>query len=153
MSNPILPSEFNVAGITVESTVDEDLRIDRDALSEEFEKHSIRFNFYAVSFELCQDHETRLKASMDRLYGLCDVQARAEMEMAKVKVTEKKVENMVITMSDYVKKQEEYFDACLQTRLMKAARDAMVHKKDCLISLGANIRAELQNDPYMKKQS
>lgn len=150
MKNPILPSEYNVAGTIVESTAEEDLAVDRDNLSYEFEKHASSFNNYASAYEICLDYETRKKAQLERLYALCDVQARAEMTQGGVKVTEKKVENMVITMTDYVKMQDEYFDACLQTRLVKAARDAMIQKKDCLISLGANIRAELSNDPSMK---
>jgi len=150
MSTEILPSEFSVAGVSVTSTAQEDLSIDRSDLSGEFERHAQAFNVYATSYELCLDYETRLKSELERLYAVLDVASRSEMENAKVKVTEKKVENMVITSAEYVKKQSLYFDACLQTKLMKATRDAMMAKKDCLISLGANIRAELASEPYMK---
>ncbi len=148
----ILNQEFEIDGIPHQSVLVEDLNIDRMNLSEEFEKHSQRFAWYGTAYELCMDKERRLKAELGRAYAQLDVQARAQMSAAGIKVSEQKVENMVNLTPDYIKIQDEYFDAMRMAGLLKAARDAMMAKKDCLVSLGANIRAEMSSDPSLLQE-
>jgi len=152
MSDEILDQEYDVDGVAHRSELAKDLDIDRLNLSEEFEKHSKRYAWYATAYELCLDKERRLKAELGRAYAHLDAQARANMTSNGIRISEKKVENMVITASDYVALQEEYHEAQRMTGLLKAARDAMISKKDCLVSLGANIRAELASDPSLLQE-
>jgi hypothetical protein len=145
----VLVDEYDVDDVVYTSSLKEDLRIDRTNLDEEFIEHSSKYAWYSTAYELCLDKERRLKSELARAYAQLDVQARMSMKAQGIRVSEKKVENMVITSKDYVELQEEYFNAQRMTGLLKAARDAMIHKKECLISLGANIRAELASDPSL----
>lgn len=149
----MLVDKYKVAGQEYESQLEEDLHVDRFDLNTEFEKHSERFAWYATAYELAQAYEGRLKNDLERLYALLDIQARAKMTQNNIRITEKKVENTVITDNTYMKLQDEYQEAKLQTGVLKAARDAMYAKKDALISLGANIRAEMASDPSILKDA
>ena len=148
-----LVETYTVGGVDHPAKLVDDLFIDRTDLSFAFEVHSERFSWYATAYELALDAEQRIKAQLDRAYAQLDVQARTNMEAAGVKVTEKKVENTVITHPQYIKLQNDYFDAKREAGLLKAAKDAMVHRKDCLVSLGANVRQEMQSNPSLLEEA
>ena len=148
----IFVDKFDVDGVEVESTLQDDLSMDKLNLSHEFEIHSERYSFYATAYELCLDRERRLKAGLARAYAVLDVQARAQLKANGIKIVEKKVENVVITSQQYVILQDDYFESQRMTGLLKAARDSMIHKKECMISLGANMRAELASDPSLLQE-
>jgi hypothetical protein len=62
------------------------------------------------------------------------------------------VENTVITHPMYVELQDKYLAAKLNTSLLRTAKDAMIHRRDMLIQLGANYRAEGMSDISLKEQ-
>jgi hypothetical protein len=62
------------------------------------------------------------------------------------------VENTVITDPKYVELQEKYLDAKRNAGVLKSARDAMIHRKDMLVQMGANYRAEGSSDISLKEQ-
>lgn len=126
--------------------------INRSDLSNEFAEHAERFAWYATAYELASDEELRLKEHLARVYAQVDAHVRAEAKAAATKLTEKMVENTVITHPKYVQVQEKYLDAKRNTGLLKAARDSMIHRRDMLISLGANYRAEGRSDISLKEE-
>lgn len=133
-----------------DSNLEEDLRVNPANLNDEFATHSEKFAWYATAYELAKDYEMQLKARVERLYAQLDYIVREEGRLAGIKLTEKKVENSVITRDDYVRLYDLYIEAQKNTGLLRAARDAMIHKKDMLISMGANYRAEGASDLSMK---
>lgn len=144
---------FNVAGAKYPNKLKEHLYINMGTLSEEFSSHSERFAWYATAYELASDLETRLKEKLARVYATLDHRVRMEGRDAGVKLTEKMVENTVITDKNYVELQEEYFDAKRDANLLKAARDAMIHRRDMMIQMGANYRAEGASDISLKQDN
>lgn len=148
----IFEDKWNIDGVEYESTLADDLRLDRMNLNEEFEKHAEKFAFYSTAYEICLDKERRAKAVLDRVYAILDSQARGDLAANGIKATEKKIENMVVTAPDYLAAQDEYFEAQRLVGLLKSARDAMIHKKECMVSLGANFRQEMNSDPSLLQQ-
>lgn len=147
----IFPTTYMVGDVEYESSLKEDLAIDRSNLSEEFAEHPRAYGWYSTAYEIALDAEQRKKAELERAYAVLDVQARANMEAAGVRPTEAKVKNVVITHPEYVALQDKYFEAKTDAGVIKAARDAMIHRKDCLVSLGANLRAEAASNPEILK--
>lgn len=137
---------YTVGHVDYASTLDTDLYINRSDLSSEFAEHSSRFAYYATCFELAADKSRRLDIDLKRLYAVLDYQKRMEMRNADMKTTEKMVENMVITDDNYVALQGDVLEAEKHLGLLKAARDAMAQRKEMLVSLGANHRAEFRSD-------
>lgn len=141
---------FVVGSNEYASKLKEDLFVNRNDLSEAFAQHAERFAWYATCYELSQDKLARLEAELKRAYAVLDHEARGTLAMSGVKTTEKMVENTVITDPRYIELQEEVFAAQKQVGLLKAARDAMIHRRDMLISMGATYRAEVRSDPSLK---
>lgn len=145
-----LNSTFTVGSITYNAQLEEDLFVNRSDLNNEFVKHPERFAFYATCYELAnvkvQQHEVALK----RLYALIDHEKRSELMNSGIKVTEKMIENSVVTDDRYVAFQEETIEAQKQAALLKVAMIAMTQRKDMLIQLGSAFRAEMQADLSVK---
>ena len=130
----------------------EDLHVNHTALSEVMGEHAEKFAWYSTAYELAQDHEARLKEELAKTYARLDHKIRMEAKGASVRMTEKMVENSVITHAMYTELQDKYLDAKRATGLLKAARDAMIHRRDMLIQMGANYRAEGAADVSLRAQ-
>lgn len=128
------------------------LAVNQSALSDVFAEHAEHFAWYSTAYELAMDHEARLKEELQRTYARIDHKVRTDARAAGVKHTEKMVDNSVITHPKYVELQDEYLEAKKNTGLLKAARDAMIHRRDMLIQMGANYRAEGASDISLREE-
>lgn len=129
-----------------------DLFINPGNLNGEFAEHSERFAWYSTAFELAQDWEKRLKVALERCYAQEDYKARMELTGAGIKFTEKMIEATVTTSAAYMQLTDAYLEAQKNTGLLKAARDAMIHRRDMLVGMGANYRAEGRSDIFLKAE-
>lgn len=144
---------FSVGDTQYAFELAEDAKIDKQNLNGEFQDHAEIFAFYATAYELALDVEARAKANLDRVYAQEDYQARINGQQAGVKLTEKMVENTVITQQAYVDALNQHLEAKKNVGLLKAAKDALTHKKDMLVSLGAMMRAEGMSDISIKQEA
>ena len=144
--------KFVIANEPYENTLQEDLYINSTDLSSAFEDHAQRFSWYATGFELASDYDGRLKIELVRLGATLYNTYKAEAVSTGMKITEKGRDNRVITTDIYLSLQDQYLGAARQTRLLKAARDAMIHRKDMLVSAASNYRAEIQSDISLRTQ-
>lgn len=152
MSDEQLFDVFTIGQTKFPNRLDEDLAVNQSVLSEEFAHHAERFAWYSTAYELAANHEARLKEELARAYAHVDARVREDARGSGVKMTEKAVENTVITHPIYNEVQEEYLTAKRNTGLLKSARDAMIHRRDMLIQLGANYRAEGVSDIALREQ-
>lgn len=141
---------FVVGSQEYESRLQEDLFVNRNDLAEAFATHSERFAWYATCYELAQEKLARLETALKRMYAVLDHEHRTTYAANGVKTTEKMIENTVITDMRYIELQDKVIDATKEVGLLKAARDAMIHRRDMLISMGATYRAEVRSDPSLK---
>jgi len=142
---------FRIGDNTFPNHLTEHTDLKSKHINESFMEHSQLFAWYATAYELALDNEARLKEELPRTYARLDHLHRTNGKAAGVKMTEKMVENTVITDSAYVKASGGYLDAKRNTGLLKAAKDAMIHRRDMLIQLGATYRAEGQSDLTLKQ--
>lgn len=119
-----------------------DVHINQGDLYGDFLIHPGRFAYWATLYEMSLHEVNTLKNELKRMYAKIDFNTRQEMKNAGMKSTEMMVENTVITHPKYVELQSECGEAELRSGLLKAARDAMIHRRDMLIQLGATARAE-----------
>jgi hypothetical protein len=147
-----LVEAFKIGSNTFPNKLNEHLDLRTKHIDTCFCEHSELFAWYATAYELALYTELHLKEELARLYARADHKARMDSKMSGIKLTEKMVENTVITFPEYVDKQNEYFDSKLNTGLLRAAKDAMIHRRDMLIQMGATYRAEGQSDLKLKQQ-
>jgi ATP-dependent protease HslVU (ClpYQ) peptidase subunit len=103
--------------------------------------------------ELAKDRVAVLKTKLDQLYARIDYRVRTEATNAKVKLTEKMVENTVITDPEYVKLQQELLVARKDNGMLVCGVEALAQRKEMLISLGANARASLTAGPRINEEA
>lgn len=137
---------LKINGKEYEYNVDEQLQIDTSDISEEFATHAGKFAYWAILVENASYQVDVLKQDLAVARAQLDAQKRAELKAAGKKSTEKMVENMVITDPQYLEKEDAYLDAKRTLGYFKAAKDAMIQRKDMLVSLGATQRAEYNSD-------
>lgn len=145
--------QFSIATDEHENNLQEDLYINSTNLSSAFEDHAQRFSWYATAFELASDYDGRLKIELERLHATLYNTYKSEAISTGMKITEKGLECKIITTDIYLSLQDQYLSATRQTRLLKAARDAMIHRKDMLVSAASNYRAEIQADISLRTQA
>lgn len=148
----MLPEKFEIGSKTYDKDVNEDLRINMGNLNQDFADHAGKFAWYATAYELTESEVAKAKDALERLEAVLDYEVRQELETHGVKVTEAKVKNTLVTRPEYVEQQEKLRKAQLNAGLAKASRDAMIHRKDMLVGLGANYRAEGNADLSLKTQ-
>lgn len=144
---------FTIGEQTFPNELREHVSLQHKPIQEAFKEHAELFAWYATAYELASDHESRLKTELGRKYAMLDASARQQAKQAGVKMTEKMVENTVITSPAYRSLEDDYLRAKRDSGLLKAAKDAMVHRRDMLIQLGANYRAEGASDISLLTQA
>lgn len=146
-------STITIAGEEYEIDMESYLNVDSSNLQHEFERHVKMVAITGFAYERAVAHAQKLEVELDRIYALCDARARNEaaLEGGK-KPTEAMIENMAKTAAEYQTKQNEFLDAKKEAGLLKALRDAMTHRKDVLVGLGANYRQELQAEPTLRQR-
>jgi len=143
---------FRIGDTTFPNQLNEHIDVRSQHINECFMDHAGLFAWYATAFELALDLEGRTKKELERTYARLDHLHRTNGKAAGVKMTEKMVENTVITDPLYTKTQTEYLDAKRNAGLLKAAKEAMIHRRDMLIQMGATYRAEGLSDISLKEQ-
>ncbi|MCJ7760611.1 hypothetical protein MUP59_05655 [Candidatus Bathyarchaeota archaeon] len=140
------------SGITYQSSLEEDMLINSTDLDGEFVEQPRKFVWWAVLSEVAKDLLAQKKYEMEQLYARLDHEKRTVALNAKVKLTEKMTENEVITDPRYQKCMAEYLEIKKQNGMLMAGKEAMSQRKDMLISLGANYRAEGNADPVILQE-
>jgi len=152
-----------IDGIDFPIQISKDLEINPSDLEAEFCNQPQRFRYYGELAEAAKDEMSRLKVDLERTYAVIDEEVRNKnfihnqeaksKSVAPVKMTEKMVENCVITDPRYIAKLEEYSAARRQSGILKVYQDAMTHRLQMLIGIGANYRAEGNADPVILREA
>lgn len=134
--------DLDLDGVNFNRTLADDLPINGADINGEFMEQPELFAWWATVSELAKDRVASTKYQLERIYATKDHAVRLELTEAKAKITEKIVENTVITSKEYQECMFELLDAKKQLGLLLAGKEALVQRKDMLISLGANMRTE-----------
>jgi hypothetical protein len=120
-----------------------EVEIDETNLDEELAKQSANFLF--VSEKACAAESLYLtaKREQEELAARLDGLIRAELEDEGKKITERVVESCLVTHPDYIEQKKTVEKMRTQRDMMKALREAWYMRKDCLINIAYNKRAEI----------
>jgi len=144
---------FNVAAYGKLHTVDlvTDTNINVDNISDEFAKQPALMAWYGVLYEqaasAAQQAETDLdlfEANVSTMVRLLFKPGPGDKEKAE-KPTETQIKQLVYGDEEYVQKKREVDALKSQADLTKRAYEAVREKGSILISLGAHMRAEIEN--------
>ncbi len=128
----------------------EDIRIDMYNLNNCLIKQADIMMTYSSNYELASQEEFALKEALERAYAVLDPQARIMLQSSGQKTTEATVDATIIANDEYVALQTKYLAAKKNAGQWKAARDSVIHRKDMLVQLAANYRAENMGEITLK---
>jgi len=126
------------------------MRINPLALDEGFTKIAVQLATHNERYYEALKAHLAAKAELDRVWATLYLSIREELNEAGEKVTEAMLKAKVDAHADY-------FDARMRAVAAEAEKarlwgvlDALRAKKDALISLGANARAEMSGMPHLR---
>lgn len=156
----ILEIEVTTKLGTYEGDLRADLMIDVEDLTSSYLDQPGKFAWWAtlsaqaraIAERKKSDWEARKDYINKTLMGELDAEVRDELTDIGEKITEKKVENAIYTHPKYQaaivelkELRDEFLRASEQAQLLEVARESMDQRKDMLISIGAQLRAEGSN--------
>lgn len=127
-------------------------KIDITNLNEEFVKQAELYHEASVSYEMASYEENKLKTNLELAYAILDPQIRVALATEGAKTTEKTIESAIKSNAEYMNITVLHQAAKKNAGLWKAACMALQQKKDMLIQLGANYRAEGVSDTYLLQE-
>lgn len=150
MNTTELFDSVNINGQTYKIDPSADIAINRSDINGEIESHAGKFAWYATSYELAVANEMDAKAEFARVQARLDVRIRETFKTNGIKGTEAMVGHEMCLQDEYIAAQNAHREASLQVGLLKAQRDAMLHRRDMLVALAHNFRAEGFSDINLK---
>lgn len=122
-------------------------KIDKE-LAEQPEKY-LHFARLAALFTSKRD---RISEELKTCRAKCDVELRKGFAERNEKITEDKIKNLIESHQACVDMKSALLDAEEQCAVVSAIKEAFYHRKDMLVSLAANMRAELEGELFIKKR-
>lgn len=158
--------------LEIEQDLRERLRIDPLALEQEFITCPGNIAYLGAKHGAAIRDHLRAEIRRKKLWGLLLIQAREELESlqqeaqtkenlaasvgdrktkdVKVRVTESMVESHAQQLAAWQRAQEEEIEAEVTREVARTNLAAMLAKKDMLVQMGANQRAEMERDPTIR---
>jgi hypothetical protein len=147
----IYPTKLTLNGVEYPMDIADAVSIDECNLNEEFLRHPGLFAFIATAYEISVREENRASAALSRLEASLNHRGRMEAIQAGLKSTDKMAENYVKTQQEHVELSDALIEIEHQVGLLKAAKEAMIHRKDALIQLASTQRQEHASDISLKQ--
>jgi hypothetical protein len=142
----VLDFKVKVGGMSHRHNLATELSIDRKNINDNMSKQPSQYAWFAVLHALANDAYERLKAEKKSLYAEKDNRVRARAAKLGEKTTEKGIEQAIELDPEYMELSEHILEAKLNVDLLQAALIAFMQRKDMLISISSNMRAEMDTD-------
>jgi len=134
-----------VNGKVFKANLMEELRIEKDDLDTCFVEQPGKYAWWAVLAQLSASKTDLAKAEVERLEGELDEDIRRVILTGGEKPTEDMVKRRIKNHPDYVQANKYYYDCKRTSDILNEARKSFDHRKESLISIGANERAQGNN--------
>lgn len=125
-----------------------DIKINPNDLPYEFQHQPTLYYKYAIEFMEADGAEKNAKHQLEKVEANLFIIIRDEFIEAKEKFTNDLITAHIKKHDDYLRAYKEYLQAQINRVIARSRVDAFIQRKDMLIQLGANYRAEM--DSYIK---
>jgi len=131
---------------------DAELKLAEETINDDLKNQPSLYAFYAVMHEAAEAVVADRKLSLETLEAMLDETVRAEAATAGTKVTETMIVNRIRLKEDYLDAVIALNKAKAQSGKLRAIKDAFVHRKDMLVTLASNMRAQADPEIFIKKE-
>jgi len=128
------------------------VRIESSTLEEEFIRLPGDLAYWNHQYSRAYQTYLMAKNDLERVAASCSIIIRTQLGIEnKGKVTISEVEQQLVMSADYQRAKGAEIVAEAEKVRLYGVLDALLSKRDMLISLGAHMRQEMQNDPTIKR--
>ena len=138
--------------LDVDKYLAECVQIFPEGLQEEFVRLPADLAYWNARFAEALRGFLTGKINLDRTEARCRIEERERLGAAGGKVTESMVESAVEAAPEMEKAREALMEAEVEKVRLYGVLDAIRAKRDMLISLGAQHRAEMAGDPSIRER-
>lgn len=117
--------------------------IDEEDLDREYREQSALYAYFITKTSEADDLHAQAVTNKELVYAQADEYFRQKSDSLGVKVTEKRIESLIIQDEEYGNALDNERKTKLQHTILKGIVRAMEQRANMLISLGAHRRAEL----------
>lgn len=138
--------------VEVTQYLKECVTIEPMALEEEFVRVAADLAYWGAKWADAQKAAALVKLSRNEVEAALDAEHRAEAAQSGEKVTEKVIASRVASDERMKAIEIALIEADAAATRARAFADAVRAKKDMVVSLGSQVRAEMQADPSVRQQ-
>ena len=149
-----LKVDIKVNGKTRNFDFNKELAINHENPSEfnrEMAQQPAKYAWMGILYSLAVKQHGDAKSALKTKYAQLDKKHRKRREEEGVKITESLIEADIERDKEYTDSVVKVLEAELNMNIMRVATDAFEQRKDMLISIGSNLRHEMNQDINIKK--
>lgn len=130
-----------------------ELEIDENNLNQELTEQPSRYSWWGVLALRARARRDKLEEKTKVVDAQIDADLRKEARENRSKITEKEIASKVLLDTKHTEAMTDYLKAKKEADILQVgAREAFAQRKDCLISLAANLRQELDSELRITKR-
>lgn len=129
------------------------VQINEADMNAEFVKVPAQLAYWNNRYAIIYRHWLERKAMKEQLYAQLAIDIRTRLSIGASRVTLTEVESAVLLEPEYQQAKAKEIVAESEKVRLFGILDAIRSKRDMLVSLGANMRAEMQHDPSLRSQA
>lgn len=144
--------EIIIGGEKVELNPHLELKMDETTINDDLKNQPSLFAWYAVLEELAEKDFAEAKLAFDLMLAFLDKSFREEATKSNSKLTETQLLNQMRLDTQYLEATTRVNESRKNVGVLRAIKEAFAQRKDMLITLASNMRAQSDPDIYLKKQ-
>lgn len=129
---------------------EDELKIAEETINPNLSEQAARYCFYAMLEELAEEQMGQAKMTLEIIEAETDKLVREKLTQAGTKFTEAVILNEVKTDPTRLKALGEFNQARATVGKLHAIREAFIHRKDMLVTLASNMRAQMDTNLTVK---
>jgi hypothetical protein len=144
--------EIIIGGNQVELDPQFELKMDETTINDDLKKQPSLFAWYAVLEELAEKDFAEAKLTVDLVSASLDQSYREKAVQSNTKLTETQLINQIRLDNQFLDATAKVNECRKNVGVLRALKEAFGQRKDMLITLASNMRAQSDPDIYLKKQ-
>ncbi len=127
--------------------VDKDLQLSRNQLEQQMSRQSGLYHYYAMAYARAMKDEKRVQLRLSML----ESKIYRELSLNHSRVTEKMVKAECHIRPSWIKLSQFVDEHSHSVDVLKGVVQALMHKKDMLVNIGATVRVEMAGETRINK--
>ena len=137
--------------ITVSKFLADSVAVEPTAIQEEYVRLPADLAYWNELYARAYHRHLTAKVNEKHLNALLRIEHREQLENSVARVTESMVDSAVDTDERLQRAHSERIEAEVEKTRLYGILDAIRAKREMLVSLGAHVRAEMEDDPLVRK--